>query len=397
MAPVLAAVPPPPTLLPPAAVQPAVAASEWGGYVVKSGDSLYTIAHRHNTTVAVLVERNNLPDGGRLIHPGQRLQVPGAAGSAPATKAAPASTTTEYTVVAGDTLIGIAQRHQTSARAVAALNTIDVSATIFVGQALRVPTNGTTAAKAAASTSRAAAPTAAAQTTAYTVVPGDTLIGIAQRHETTVRAVAALNAIDASATIYAGQRLKVPADGTAAAKAASSSGTSSSTSPPPPAPFNAGGYSARHFPTTTVAAAKKNHELLATLPVPTREQARAMIEDTARRHGVDPALAVAIGYQESGWNHRNVSVANAIGIMQVIPASGDWAGQMLGREINLLDPADNITAGVVILRAHLRSAADEDTAIAAYYQGMASVRKNGLYSDTKAYIASIKALRAKNT
>lgn len=397
MAPVLAAVPPPPTLLPPAAVQPAVAASEWGGYVVKSGDSLYTIAHRHNTTVAVLVERNNLPDGGRLIHPGQRLQVPGAAGSAPATTAAPASTTTEYTVVAGDTLIGIAQRHQTSARAVAALNTIDVSATIFVGQALRVPTNGTTAAKAAASTSRAAAPTAAAQTTAYTVVPGDTLIGIAQRHETTVRAVAALNAIDASATIYAGQRLKVPADGTAAAKAASSSGTSSSTSPPPPAPFNAGGYSARHFPTTTVAAAKKNHELLATLPVPTREQARAMIEDTARRHGVDPALAVAIGYQESGWNHRNVSVANAIGIMQVIPASGDWAGQMLGREINLLDPADNITAGVVILRAHLRSAADEDTAIAAYYQGMASVRKNGLYSDTKAYIASIKALRAKNT
>ena len=107
------------------------------------------------------------------------------------------------------------------------------------------------------------------------------------------------------------------------------------------------------------------------------------------------ALALAISYQESGWNHRQVSVANAIGLMQVIPASGDWAGQLIGREINLLDPQDNITAGVVIIRAHLRSTTDESIAIAAYYQGMTSVRTKGMYSDTRAYVRNVQALRAK--
>lgn len=322
MAPIVAAVPPP-TLTPPAAVQPVVSASaDWGSYTVKSGDSLHLIAQRHNTTVAALLQRNNLPNGGRLIHPGQRLLVPSTA-STPAAPAKPAApTTTTYRVAAGDTLIGIANRHRTTARAIAALNKVSVSSTIRVGQTLKVPTNGAAAAKAA------------------------------------------------------------------------SSSASASKQPELSTPFNAGGYSERHFPTTTVAAAKKNHEVLASRPVPTREQAKAMIIETAKRHGVDPALALAIGYQESGWNHRNVSVANAIGIMQVIPASGDWAGQMLGRELNLLDPRDNVTAGVAILRAHLRTAADEETAIAAYYQGMASVRKNGMYDDTRAYVRTVQALRA---
>ena len=188
--------------------------------------------------------------------------------------------------------------------------------------------------------------------------------------------------------------------GAQAAKAASSSRTASSAKPAVPqpemaTPFNSGGYSAKHFPSTTVAAAKKNHALLATMPVPTREQAKAMVAATASRHGVDPALALAISYQESGWNHRSVSVANAIGIMQVIPSSGDWASSMVGRELNLLDAQDNVTAGVVIIRALQRATGDDETAIAGYYQGLSSVRKNGMYSDTRAYVRNIQALRVK--
>ena len=119
-----------------------------------------------------------------------------------------------------------------------------------------------------------------------------------------------------------------------------------------------------------------------------------MIVATAGKHGVDPALALAIAHQESGFNHRQVSVANAIGIMQVIPLSGDWAGEMVGRELNLLDAQDNVTAGVVILRALHRATTEEETAIAGYYQGLSSVRKNGLYSDTRSYVRNIQALRA---
>ena len=83
-----------------------------------------------------------------------------------------------------------------------------------------------------------------------------------------------------------------------------------------------------------------------------------MIVATARRHGVDPRLALAVGWQESGWNQRQVSVANAIGVMQVIPSSGQWASEMAGRRLNLLNTQDNITAGVVILRSLTRSAND---------------------------------------
>ncbi|MFN2321071.1 MAG: LysM peptidoglycan-binding domain-containing protein [Dermatophilaceae bacterium] len=322
---------PPPTLTPIASIRPAVSASaDWGTYVVRQGDSLYTIAQRHHTTVRALVSRNALPDGGRLIHPGQRLQVPGGSGPAATGAAVPAAASTAtstYTVRSGDTLIGIAQRHRTTARALAALNKISLTKHINPGQKLRVPESGATAAKAASSS-----------------------------------------------------------------KPAKPSGTSQ---PEMSTPFNSGGYSAKHFPSTTVSAAKKNHELLSTMPVPTREQTKAMIIATATRHGVDPALALAIGYQESGWNQRQVSVANAIGVMQVIPASGDWAGSMIGRELNLLDAQDNVTAGVVIIRALQRATSDEETAIASYYQGLTSVRTKGMYSDTRSYVRNIQALRAK--
>lgn len=338
MAPLIVSTPPP-VLSPLAAVRPAMPSNaQWGVYVVQPGDSLYTIAQRHHTTVRALVTHNGLPNGGRLIHPGQQIQVPGVA----APPAAP-----------------------------------DASAP-----------------------GAPAAPAPSTQTGSYTVRAGDTLTGIARAHATTARAIAGLNGISLTRHIHPGQVLRVPLDGATAAKAASASPAPAPAAPAPPpqpemsAPFNAGGYSARHFPSTTVSAAKKNHELLATLPVPTREQARAMIVATAQAHGVDPALALAIGYQESGWNQRQVSVANAIGIMQVIPASGDWAGSMVGRELNLLDPQDNVTAGVVIIRALQRATADEETAIAGYYQGLTSVRTKGMYSDTRSYVRNIQALRS---
>jgi soluble lytic murein transglycosylase-like protein len=120
-----------------------------------------------------------------------------------------------------------------------------------------------------------------------------------------------------------------------------------------------------------------------------------MIVSTARRHGVDPSLALAVAWQESGWNQRQVSVANAIGTMQVIPSSGEWASQMVGRRLNLLNTQDNITAGVVILRALMRGAHSPKEAIAGYYQGLASVQKSGMYADTKGYVAAVLAHKAR--
>lgn len=78
--------------------------------------------------------------------------------------------------------------------------------------------------------------------------------------------------------------------------------------------------------------------------------------------------------------------------MQVIPSSGEWASDLVGRDLNLLDPQDNVVAGVAILRALVSTSPDLPTAIAGYYQGQGSVRDNGMFSDTRVYVANIQTL-----
>ena len=118
-----------------------------------------------------------------------------------------------------------------------------------------------------------------------------------------------------------------------------------------------------------------------------------MIVRTARAHGVDPRLALAIGYQESGWDQRQVSVANAVGVMQVVPSTVEWTSQLAGRRLDPLETQDNITSGVVLLRVLTRSADTRAEAIAGYYQGLASVQQHGLYPDTRRYVRRVERLR----
>jgi soluble lytic murein transglycosylase-like protein len=132
--------------------------------------------------------------------------------------------------------------------------------------------------------------------------------------------------------------------------------------------------------------------VLAGRPAASPAQITDMIKAAARRYGVDPALALAIAEQESGFDQRRVSSANAIGTMQVVPSSGRWAAALVGRPLDLFDTADNVVAGVAILAA-LRAAAPERTAVAAYYQGLSSVRRIGMLPETRRYVANVRALR----
>src|SRR5699024_12352297 len=98
-----------------------------------------------------------------------------------------------------------------------------------------------------------------------------------------------------------------------------------------------------------------------------------MIRDTASSMGVDPRLALAHAQIESGFDPTAVSPANAIVTMLVIPSKGEWASQLVGRKLNLLDPQDNITAGVAIIR-YLQGRNPGDICFAGYYQCEAVVR-----------------------
>ncbi|WP_353950302.1 LysM peptidoglycan-binding domain-containing protein [Knoellia sp. S7-12] len=372
----------PPATVPPAAVMPATVSTHsspaphgWTTYTVKDGDTLIGLAATFKTTPRTLAAKNNISDARRLWA-GATIQVPGRVGST--TKAVPraqARSAAAHTVTEGETLYGIAARYRTTVPALAKANGISPGSFIFPGQQLRLSGSATATPQGITRT----APAAKSAGTAYTVRAGDTLLGIADKHGRTVSALVKANGLRGT-MIYPGQRLAIP--GTAARKSAPNAALPNT-------------FFGVKYPDKVVANAARNRELLATRSVPTRAETKALVAATARRHGVDPRLALAISMQESGWNQKQVSVANAIGIMQVIPSGGEWASSLVGRKLNLLDPQDNATAGVVMLKALTRASGSEDTAIAGYYQGLSSVQSRGMYTDTKRYVANIKALKGR--
>lgn len=281
----------------------------------------------------------------------------------------------------GDTLVGIAARHHMSVERLRSLN--DLSGKfIHPGEKLRV--TGTAAKPAKRATS-----SRTSSTSTHTVRDGETLTGIAARHDVSVARLAKLNGISSGDFIHAGTKLKV----TGTSK--SSSKSSAATTPAKKKATKNNTFAGRTYSDKIVDAADRNRRTLSTRSVPSRSETKAKITRISRQHGLDPSIALAISYQESGWNQRQVSVANAVGAMQVIPSSGEWTSQMAGRQLDLLDTDDNITAGVLLLKVLTQQADSTDEAIAGYYQGLASVESNGMYSDTKQYVKNVKALRTR--
>jgi len=321
---------------------------------VAPGDTVGALAARHGSTVAAVVAANGLDAGARIVA-GDELRIPAAGAPAPARAAA------TWTVRSGDTLTSIAAATGTSTGALREANGLDARGFIRDGQVLRL-------APGAAAPQGEPAP--AAPSGDYTVRAGDTLSGIAVAQGTTVKALRAANDLGADGFLREGQRLSL--GGAAAAAPAS-----------PPA--QAGSVS---------DAVSANRARLADAALPGRARMQEIVRSTAVRLGVDPSLALAIAFQESGFNMRVVSGANAIGAMQVIPSSGQWASDLLGEDLDLFDPQDNAKAGVAILRT-LVAGNPPDIAIASYYQGNASVLSRGMYDDTRRYVANVQTLQAR--
>ncbi|WP_022795189.1 LysM peptidoglycan-binding domain-containing protein [Marinococcus halotolerans] len=106
--------------------------AESGSYTVKSGDTLYSIANRNDVSVTELKKANGIPTSSNVIRIGQVLKIPGKGTTTP-----PASSTT-YTVKSGDTLYSIAGRYDTTVQKIAADNDISNTGVISVGQKLKI-------------------------------------------------------------------------------------------------------------------------------------------------------------------------------------------------------------------------------------------------------------------
>ena len=133
-------------------------------YKVEKGDTLYSISRKYQITVAELRAANNLSESD-VIKVGQKLKIPSAdisnaAALATDNKATTSATTMsatkatkEYTVVKGDTMYSISKKHGMTLAEFMALNGLDNSSVIKVGQKLRIYSSTDTNATASSTSS----------------------------------------------------------------------------------------------------------------------------------------------------------------------------------------------------------------------------------------------------
>ncbi|HUI02903.1 MAG TPA: LysM peptidoglycan-binding domain-containing protein [Acidimicrobiales bacterium] len=273
---------------------------------------------------------------------------PVAAGVWLAASGAPAMAATT-TVQPGDTLTAIAARWHTTVAALVAANHIADPNEVAAGTALQVPSAPSPVATTAAGTPGPA-------TGSVVVRRGDTLSAIAARWHTTVAALVAANHIADPNEVAAGTRLTLPA-------------------PPLPPGWGPGG---------PLPAGLLSH--------PDRMALRPAFVQAASQSGIAPSLLEALCWWESGWQPSATSSTGALGLCQIEPSTVAYARTTLlhNAALNPRSGADNIAMAAAYLHdLTVRDGGNLRTAVAAYYQGLSSIRQSGFQPGTKVYVTGI--------
>lgn len=187
-------------------------------YRVKSGDYIAKIAAEHNITLSSLMKANNLKND--KIYVGQTLKIPGSSTAKVAsTKTVKKTTTTTssknnvktttYKVKSGDYLAKIATKYKVTVEAIEKSNKLKNN-TIYVGQILTIPVNGSSSNTSSNSKKKS---TVSTSTSKHTVVAGDTLSIIANKYGVTVTQLKSWNGLTSN-LIRVGQVLAVKNTGT---------------------------------------------------------------------------------------------------------------------------------------------------------------------------------------
>jgi soluble lytic murein transglycosylase-like protein len=147
-----------------------------------------------------------------------------------------------------------------------------------------------------------------------------------------------------------------------------------------------------------VTNAAHNPPLLLSQPVGVRqtndkempEHIQALVESISKTHGVDPQLVAAVMKVESNYDRWARSSKGAMGLMQLIPATGERFGVR-----DFFDPAQNIEGGVRYLKflSDKFGAHNLDLQLAAYNAGENLVERLGRVPqirETVDYVRKIK-------
>jgi len=182
----------------------------------------------------------------------------------------------------------------------------------------------------------------------YVVKPGDSLTAIAKHVGTTVSKLAQLNKLDPARPLLIGTKLRF------------------------------------------VAAVAAPTAVSATNAV----TVRASLDAWAAHYGIDPKLARALAWMESGYNNSEVSPVGAQGVMQLLPTTWSYVETVLIGHPVQHDADGNVEVGMALLH-HLLAVfgGNEQLALAAWYQGERSVKAQGPYKVSNVFVADVLALR----
>ena len=165
-------------------------------YTVKSGDSLYNIARRYETTVDEIIKLNKLSTINLSI--GQKLLVPE---TGEAVTSLPSYI--NYTVQRGDSLYSIARKYNTTVNDILKDNNLNTS-TLSIGQNLKIRTTGTVAIEECYGEEFVPVD----NSITYTVKKGDSLWKIANQYNTSVDNIKTKNNLTSN-NLSIGQILKI--------------------------------------------------------------------------------------------------------------------------------------------------------------------------------------------
>jgi soluble lytic murein transglycosylase len=124
----------------------------------------------------------------------------------------------------------------------------------------------------------------------------------------------------------------------------------------------------------------------------------------AENYRLDPQLVAAVIYQESKFDADARSSSGAVGLMQLLPETGQGIADRTGgdewKPDDLLNPELNIRYGAWYLRHLLDKYGDERLALAAYNAGQSNVdrwREEGVgiqFDETRHYVERVQELKA---
>jgi cell wall-associated NlpC family hydrolase len=182
---------------------------------IKSGETLYDIAHANHTTIAEVRKANNMKKG-ELLKVGRILTVPQDTyfPNKQENKKSTVAKTTKHKIKSGETLYDIAHANHTTIAEVRKANNMKKGELLKVGRVLTVPQDtyspsGQEQKKIAKKTVKKKPKVTLAK---HSIKSGETLFHIARKHHTTVAEVRKANGLKKGEVLKIGRVLKVPVD-----------------------------------------------------------------------------------------------------------------------------------------------------------------------------------------